>query len=57
LVCPFKKIRIVINEIIEKADDKIMISRRQKSILATETSKYVANINNISNNTSDKMYL
>jgi hypothetical protein len=39
LVCPFKKMKIVINAIIEKAVAKIPISLKQRLILITDTSK------------------
>jgi lysophospholipid acyltransferase (LPLAT)-like uncharacterized protein len=55
--CPFKKIRIVIKEIIEKEGDKIRNSRKLRFILTTETSRYAVNNSSIFNNNSKKTYL
>jgi len=57
LFCPFKKMRIVITAIIEKADDKIKVSLKEKFSLTAGISKYAINRNRTFKNTSNKVYL
>ncbi len=57
LVCPFKKIRIVIKAIIEKTVDRTTASLKQRFSLTTDTSKYSVKSNSTFNNISNKAYL
>jgi hypothetical protein len=56
-VCPFKKIRIVINVIIEKTVERTAASPKQRFNFANDTSKYADNINSIFNSIREKAYL
>ena len=49
--------RIVITAIIEKADDKIKVSLKEKFSLTAGISKYAINRNRTFKNTSNKVYL